>query len=183
MNWYSKYDVIQSKPKRNPATGDYIIYGPIWIKPGNDENLTSKIDLVTEYKVKKNGGINENTKLKAKVSLIVTRCDSSGNVLSGSDAFTVTKDTTDSNGQEFEITSMYTVARQTLKLDFEKSLQYKLEYKIILRSSSDLGDTLSRFDIDFSVDNIKLRATQENNLKWGILGTEDDYHDNVVESD
>ena len=78
---------------------------------------------------------------------------------------------------------MYTVARQTLKLDFEKSLQYKLEYKIILRSSSDLGDTLSRFDIDFSVDNIKLRATQENNLKWGILVTEDDYHDNVVESD
>lgn len=43
----------------NPSTDDTITYGPVWINQIGKKQLTSKVDLLTEYQVDKDGGSDE----------------------------------------------------------------------------------------------------------------------------
>ena len=177
MKWYSNSGTLLSASKKNPTTGDYIVYGPVWIKP-NGNCITSKIDLLTEYKINKDAGLT-NEILKAKVIITITRCDTSGNAIVGDESFEQVKKTTDSSGNSIDITKNNAIAYQVFKLDFKENWTYKIQYKVVLQSSTALQDTLNRFNINFTVNSVKIKATQENNPKWGVVGTEDEYCDNV----
>ena len=41
---------------------------------------------------------------------------------------------------------------------------------------------LSYICSNFTVNSVKIKATQENNPKWGVVGTEDEYCDNVQQN-
>lgn len=114
----------------------------------------------------------------AKVSIIATRCDLDGNELTGDLECKVEKETTDSYGNVVNITKD-AIAKQLIELEFRDDWKYKIEYKITLYNVVELNDN-SHFFINFTVNSLNIRATQENNIGWGVTGTEDSYTDSVT---
>lgn len=174
--WYSE-DGKEKVGQINPKSGEHIIYGPVWINVDSESNLIFKLGVLSEYTLEKDNKVFNGNPL-AKVSIIATRCDLNGNELTGDLAYKVEKETTDSYGNIVNI-SKDAVAKQLIELNFRDDWKYKIEYKITLYNVVEINDN-DHFFINFTLNNLKIRATQENNIGWGITGTNDSYIDSVT---
>ena len=176
MIWYSEDDE-EKTAQINPKSGEHIVYGPVWISANSESNLTFKLGVLSEYTLEKDNKVFNGNSL-AKVSIIATRCDLDGNELTGDLECKVEKETTDSYGNVVNITKD-AIAKQLIELEFRDDWKYKIEYKITLYNVVELNDN-SHFFINFTVNSLNIRATQENNIGWGVTGTEDSYTDSVT---
>lgn len=115
---------------------------------------------------------------KCQAEVVVTKCnlkgeelkDSSGNIIQK------VKKSTDLNNSSYYIRKSGTIIDQAFDISFEPGCKYKIEYKIKLRSHKDLKD-MQDFKLNFTINNIKVKATQENNAGWDVAGTGDNYTD------
>lgn len=115
---------------------------------------------------------------KCQAEVVVTKCnlkgeelkDSSGNIIQK------VKKSTDLNNSSYYIRKSGTIIDQAFDISFEPGCKYKIEYKIKLRSHDDLKD-MQDFKLNFTINNIKVKATQENNAGWDVAGTGDNYTD------
>lgn len=121
---------------------------------------------------------------KCQAEVVVTKCnlkgeelkDSSGNIIQK------VKKSTDLNNSSYYIRKSGTIIDQAFDISFEPGCKYKIEYKVKLRSHKDLKD-MQDFKLDFTINNIKVKATQENNAGWDVAGTGDNYTDKYNNSE
>ena len=115
---------------------------------------------------------------KCQAEVVVTKCNLKGEELKDSygNIIQKVKKSTDLNNSSYYIRKSGTIIDQAFDISFEPGCKYKIEYKVKLRSHDDLKD-MQDFKLDFTINNIKVKATQENNAGWDVAGTGDNYTD------
>lgn len=116
---------------------------------------------------------------KCEVDVIVTKCNLRGEELKDSygNVIQMIKKSTELNNDSYYIRKSGTIVNESFNIDFQPDAMYKIEYKLKLKSHNDLKD-MQDFKLNFTVNSIKIKATQENNIGWGITGTSEKYTDN-----
>jgi hypothetical protein len=129
-------------------------------------------------------GLKSEIPAQEKLSVIFTlqKCDLSGNPIAGESPIEL--NSSNLNGtNDYKIINTNGVGTTITHSQILKNLapgsRYKLTYKLILKSYSDIGD-IAQFDLLFS-SRIKAKLTQENNPSWAEDGTGSDYLTSVVE--
>ena len=116
---------------------------------------------------------------KCQVEVIITKCNLMGEELKDDDGNLIkqVKRSMDLNDSSYYIRKSGTIIEQAFTMDFQPDCKYKIEYRVKLRSHDDLKDKQD-FNLNFTVNSIKVKATQENNPGWTVAGTGDKYVDN-----
>lgn len=123
----------------------------VYLNTGTNEKITLKQDTITMQE-------------KYSVAIIATKCDLDGNPIVGEKYFVLKKKSSDvlGTGKNYYIKQDGTIVQEAFELFLESNYKYKLEYVISLKSKEDIKDSKA-FDITFSINNIKIKASQENN--------------------
>lgn len=122
-----------------------------YLNTGSNEKITLEEDTIVMQE-------------KYSVKIVATKCDLSGNPIAGENALVLNKKSSDVLGQDknYYIKQDGTIVQEAFELLFEPNYKYKFEYIISLKSKDDIKDPKA-FDITFSINNIKIKASQENN--------------------
>lgn len=100
---------------------------------------------------------------KYSVQIIATKCDLDGTPIVGEKALILNKKSSDVLGSNnnFYIKQDGTIVQEAFELLFDAHYKYKLDYVISLKSKDDIKDSKA-FDLTFSINSIKIKASQEN---------------------
>ena len=138
------------------------------------------IDTVKDFGILYENATNQNINMseigeKYTVQIIAQKCDSSGNPIGGlSDIVVSSQNLKKLDDTQFKLIENGTVVQQAIDLNLEPNTKYKLSYKVILKNK-DAIDKNNDFKLGLKVNNLKVKATQENNNGWSMEGTGEQY--------